>query len=84
MYLNYTASGVPEPEHVLLLAVGALLAGLAIRRRGQRVRAGVGRIMHSLTQCIFPLVRPVKPRGGFAGFLFDQESSFVTIPSFKL
>jgi hypothetical protein len=36
LYLNYTYSGVPEPEHVLLLAVGALVAGLAIRRRWQK------------------------------------------------
>jgi fibronectin-binding autotransporter adhesin len=33
MYLNYAPASVPEPEHVLLLSVGALLAGLALRWR---------------------------------------------------
>ncbi len=34
--LNFQVSPTPEPEHILLLCVGALLAGFVIRRRWQR------------------------------------------------
>jgi hypothetical protein len=38
--LSVTAtSGVPEPEHILLMCVGVLLAGFAVRRRWQRMAA---------------------------------------------
>ena len=42
LQLAVTTAAVPEPEHVLLLCVGALLAGFAVRRRWRVRLASVG------------------------------------------
>jgi len=39
-YLQLTFTAVPEPEHIMLLCVGVLLAGLALRRRLRGACAG--------------------------------------------
>jgi hypothetical protein len=36
LQLTFTVGAVPEPEHILLLCVGVLLVGIAIRRRWRR------------------------------------------------